>query len=88
MERPHGSSRCFIFVYAQFIKNNKQCHPRVCAICGRADNSFSCSLAGELLEDSYEKMQVIFKQPPNAKFSKSENRSSDSTDVKFWAGGR
>lgn len=34
MEGPHGSSRCFAFVYAQLIKNIKPCHPRVCAICG------------------------------------------------------
>lgn len=40
MERPHGSSRCFAFVYAQLIKNNKHCHPGVYAICGRPDNSF------------------------------------------------
>lgn len=32
MERPHGSSRCFAFVYAQLIKNNKPCHPRAAAI--------------------------------------------------------
>lgn len=44
MERPHGSSRCFAFVYAQLIKNNKRCHPGVCAICGGADNCFSSSL--------------------------------------------
>lgn len=44
MERPHGGSRCFAFVYAQLIKNNKQCHPRVSAIWETPDNSFSCSL--------------------------------------------
>ncbi len=44
MERPHGGSRCFAFVYAQLIKNNKQCHPRVSAIWETPDNSFSRSL--------------------------------------------
>ena len=44
MERPHGGSRCFAFVYAQLIKNNKQCHPGVSAIWETPDNSFSCSL--------------------------------------------
>lgn len=44
MERPHGGSRCFAFVYAQLIKNNKQCHPRVSAIWETPDNSFSCPL--------------------------------------------
>lgn len=48
MERPHGSSRCFAFVYAQLIKNNKQCHPRVSAIWGRPDNSFLRSLVNYL----------------------------------------
>lgn len=43
MERPHGSSRCFAFVYAQLIKNNKPCHPRVPAIWETPDNSFPCS---------------------------------------------
>lgn len=43
MERPHGGSRCFAFVYAQLIKNNKRCHPRVSAIWETPDNSFSCS---------------------------------------------
>lgn len=56
MERPHGSSRCFAFVYAQLIKNNKRCHPRVGAIWETPDNSFSCSLLNywkALLKKSY-----------------------------------
>lgn len=44
MERPHGRSRCFAFVYAELIKNNKHRHPRVSAIWEIPDNSFSCSL--------------------------------------------
>ncbi|KAI9529693.1 hypothetical protein NQZ68_007931 [Dissostichus eleginoides] len=45
METPHGGSRCFAFVYAQLIKNNKQCHPGVGAIWETADSSFSCPMA-------------------------------------------
>lgn len=56
MERPHGGSRCFAFVYAQLIKNNKQCHPSISAIWETPDNSFTCPVVNyqrALLERYY-----------------------------------
>lgn len=49
MERPHGSSRCFAFVDAQLIKNNKPCHPRAAAIWGTTRQQLP-AFSGELLE--------------------------------------
>lgn len=85
MERPHGSSRCFAFVYAQLIKNNKRCHPRVSAIWETPDNSFSCSPA-ELLDGSFEK--ELFSGAPLTLHSATMKTGAASLPVLLFSGTR
>lgn len=84
MERPHGGSRCFAVVYAQLIKNNKRCHPRVAAIWGRIDNSFPCSLVS-YFRAFFKKCHLVFRlKRNNQQFWRQERHGCQILSLVIW----